>query len=196
LKSRTASVAFVSPGSEYLSSAKGGLDPTGNPFDFAIKGDAWFSIQTPAGETLTRDGRFNLTQNGDLVTIEGYPVLDAGGGPIQLNPNNGPPTVSQDGIIFQGTNRVASVGLFTADVSQGYTRVGNSGMIPSKPADPLVDRIDAGIVQGYVEDSNVNALSEMTNLIEVQRAFDSMAASIKQSEGTYDEAIKTLGGSR
>ena len=132
LRSRTASVAFVSPGNEYLSSAKGGLDPTGNPFDFAIKGDAWFSIQTPAGETLTRDGRFNLTQNGDLVTIQGYPVLDAGGGPIQLNPNNGPPTVSQDGIIFQGTNRVASVGLFTADVSQGYTRVGNSGMIPSK----------------------------------------------------------------
>ena len=193
LNSKTASVAFVSPGNEYLSAAKGGLDPTGNPFDFAIKGDAWFSIQTPAGETLTRDGRFNLTQNGDLVTIEGYPVLDAGGGPIQLNPNNGPPSVSQDGVLYQGANRVASIGLYSADISHGYVRVGNSGMIPSKPATPLVDRIDAGVVQGYVEDSNVNALSEMTNLIEVQRAFDSMAASIKQSEGSYDDAIRTLG---
>ncbi len=74
-----ANVAFVSQGNDYLSTRTGALTQTGNPLDVAIKGDAWFSIDTPAGQVLTRDGRFTMRETGELVSNMGYPVLDAGG---------------------------------------------------------------------------------------------------------------------
>ena len=81
---KPAQVSFVSEGKEFLNTNNGGLNRTGNTLDFAIKGDAWFSVETPGGPALTRDGRFTLTETGDLVTLKGYPVLDAGGAPIQI----------------------------------------------------------------------------------------------------------------
>lgn len=71
-------VAYVSKGEEFLNTNNGSLTRTGAALDFAVKGDAWFQIETPAGPALTRDGRFTLTDAGELVTIRGYPVLDAG----------------------------------------------------------------------------------------------------------------------
>ncbi len=73
------SVSFASSGKTYLSGAHGALTETGNPFDFAVQGDAWFAIDTPAGTVMTRDGRFSMNENGELMSIEGYPVLDSGG---------------------------------------------------------------------------------------------------------------------
>ena len=95
------SIAFTSPGDTYLSQKAGGLRETQSPFDFAIQGDAWFGIDTPAGTVMTRDGRFTMTDTGQFVTHEGYAVLDAGGAPIQLDPLNGAPAVGRDGIIRQ-----------------------------------------------------------------------------------------------
>src|SRR5919108_4115903 len=106
------SVSFASPGDTYLSPKAGGLRETQNPFDFAIQGDAWFGIETPAGTVMTRDGRFTMTDTGQLVTHEGYPVLDAGGAPIQLNPLNGPPEAGRDGVIRQNGQLVGAIGLF------------------------------------------------------------------------------------
>lgn len=83
---KVADVAFVSQGNEFLSTRAGGMTETGGTLDFAIKGDAWFQVETPSGPTLTRDGRFTLTDAGELVTLNGYAVLDAGGGPIDPQP--------------------------------------------------------------------------------------------------------------
>ncbi|MER8647338.1 flagellar hook-basal body complex protein, partial [Mesorhizobium sp. M1121] len=85
------SVSFASSGKTYLSGAHGAMTQTGNPFDFAVQGDAWFGIDTPAGTVMTRDGRFSMNENGELMSLEGHPVLDAGGAPIQLDPRDGPP---------------------------------------------------------------------------------------------------------
>src|SRR6218665_4186152 len=63
-----AKVAFVSQGNDYLNTETGQFTRTDNPLDFAIKGDAWFAVQTPAGQVLTRDGRFSLSQNGELLS--------------------------------------------------------------------------------------------------------------------------------
>ena len=130
------SISFVSTGGTYLSAAKGGFRQTDNPLDFAIRGDAWFALQTPGGTVMTRDGRFTMLDTGELVSIEGYPVLD------------------------MSDNEMAKEH-----------------------------------VQGFVEDSNVNPVLEMTRLIMVQRAFESAQSMIRETESTYDEAVKTLGGS-
>jgi len=186
-------LSFVSSGDTYISDTSGPLRETGNPFDFAIKGNAWFGIETPAGTVMTRDGRFTLTENGELVSIEGYPVLDAGGAPIQLDPRNGPPRAGADGSLRQGDNLVGALGLYNFDPGPNFVRFGNSGIVPAGEPEPVVDRLDAGVAQGFLEESNVNPVLEITRLIMVQRAFENGAAMIRATESSYNEAIKTLG---
>jgi flagellar basal-body rod protein FlgF len=187
------SMSFVSTGETYLSTASGGMKETGNPLDMAIKGEAWFGIQTPQGLIMTRDGRFTIQPNGQLVSIEGHPVVDAGGAEIILDPQAGPPVVSADGIIRQGGNLVGGIGLFEFTPGVDFVRYGNSGVVPPTEPQPVVDRIDVGVMQGFVENSNVDPVLEMTRLIQVQRAFENMAALTRSSESKLDEAVKALG---
>lgn len=190
-----AKVAFVSQGNDYLSTRSGQLMQTGNPLDFAIKGDAWFAIDTPAGQVLTRDGRFTMDETGQLRSTRGFPVLDAGGAPIQLNREAGDITVGADGVIRQEDQIVATLGLYTADISKGYSRYDNEGVIPVENPQPVVDAFDTAVTQGYVEQSNVNGIREMTQLIQVNRAFEGISSLMRDSENTLDSAIKVLGGS-
>lgn len=187
-------MSFASPGDTYLSGKAGPMRETRSPFDFAIQGDAWFAIETPAGNVMTRDGRFTMNDTGQLVTHQGYAVLDAGGAPIQLDPLNGTPEVGRDGVIRQHGQLVASIGLFTYDPGPNFTRFGNSGVIPVGDPEPVVDRVDVGVAQGFLEESNVNPVLEMTRLIMVQRSFENAMAMTRDSETTLDDAIKTLGG--
>ncbi len=192
---KPAKVAFVSKGQEFINTNNGGLNRTGNTLDFAIKGEAWFQIETPSGQALTRDGRFTLTEAGDLVTLKGYPVLDAGGAPIQVN-DDSPIEVGADGAIHQNGVQVAALGLYEADFSAGFARSDNSAVIPAIQPEPVVDRMDVGVMQGYVEQSNVNPVQEMSQLIQVSRAFENISALMRDSESSLDEAIKTLGGAK
>ncbi len=187
------SVAFASAGDTFLSGAHGAMQETGNPFDFAVQGDAWFGIQTPSGTIMTRDGRFSMNENGELLSIEGHPVLDAGGAPIQLDPRGGAPKVGADGGLRQGDRQVAAIGLFNFDPGINFTRYGNSGIVPPRQPEPITDRSDIGVAQGFLEQSNVNPITEMMRLIQVQRAFENVAAMVRQAGGATDEAIKTLG---
>lgn len=188
------SVSFVTPGTTYLSSATGAFTQTGNPYDFAIRGDAWFGIDTPAGTVLTRDGRFTMLDTGEIVTIEGHPVLDAGGAAIQLDPLGGAPTAAADGMLRQGGQPVAALGLFSYQPGEDFVRYGNSGVVPTEPPEPVVDRMDTGVLQGFVEESNVNPVKEITRLIMVQRSFEQAAALISESNRTLGETVKSLGG--
>lgn len=187
------SVSFASSGNTYLSAANGALTQTNNPFDFAIQGDAWFGLETPGGTIMTRDGRFSMNENGELMSIEGYPVLDAGGAPIQLDPRGGPPVAGADGSLRQNDNLVGAIGLYQFDPGENFVRYGNSGIVPNGEPEPVTDRIDVGVAQGFVEESNVNPVLEMTRLIQVQRAFEDVAALVRKTGSSTDEAIKTLG---
>ena len=187
------SISFASSGDTYISHTSGPMRETGNPFDFAIRGDAWFGIETPAGTVMTRDGRFTMSDAGQLVSIEGYNVLDAGGAPIQLDPRNGPPTAGADGTLRQRDQQVGALGLFTFDPGGEFVPFPNSGIVPAGEPEPIVDRLDAGVAQGFLEESNVNPMLEMTRLIKVQRAFENAAAMLRSTESSYTDAIKTLG---
>lgn len=191
-----AKVAFVSQGNDYLSTHAGEYQQTGNPLDFAVKGDAWFAVDTPQGQVLTRDGRFTIKDTGELVSIRGYPVLDVGGAPIQLNRAGGPPEVGADGKLIQDGREVAQLGVFTVDVTKGFLRHDNSGITTTDTPQPVVDNRDVSVMQGYVENSNVNGISEMTQLIEINRLFESVSSMVSDSETSMSDAIKTLGGTR
>ena len=106
-------VSFVSSGSGVIKRSSGQFVRTGNPLDVAVKGDGWLSIQTASGQAYTRDGRMRMSTAGDLVSMTGAPILDAGGAPLQLDPTAGKPSIGDDGAIMQGQNRVGVLGLFT-----------------------------------------------------------------------------------
>jgi flagellar basal-body rod protein FlgF len=191
-----ARVDYVSPGEQYLSTENGAMVQTKNPLDFAIKGDAWFSVGSPQGNALTKDGRFSMLQTGEVVTLEGYPVLDASGSPIQLNAADGPPTASKDGILYQNNRPVAQIGLFEANIGPDFTRVGNTAIIPTSQPQPVVNRADVGVMQGFIEEANVNPVLQMTQMITVSRTFEYVTQLMRDGESSIGDAIKTLGGAR
>ena len=111
-KRATATVAFAGNGADYISRRTGAIVKTDNPLDVAVQGDAWLAIKTPAGVVYTRDGRMTIQESGELTTLNGYSVLDAGGAPILLDPSAGLPEISRDGMISQKGNQVGALGLY------------------------------------------------------------------------------------
>jgi flagellar basal-body rod protein FlgF len=97
-------VAYVSPGDTYISTRPGVPIKTDNPLDVAVQGAGWLALRTKAGIVVyTRDGRMQMQPGGELQSVNGYTVLDAGNGPIALDPLGGPATIAQDGMITQGS---------------------------------------------------------------------------------------------
>ena len=148
---------------------QGGLTQTGGTFDLAIEGDGFFLIETPQGQRLTRAGAFGPNELGDLVTPDGYPVLDAGGAPVFVPVGAGPIGVGTDGTISAGGEPIGQIGLFApVDPNQMIRESGTlfdaQGGIA--PAD------DGRILQGFLENANVNPILQISRMIEVQRAYE------------------------
>jgi flagellar basal-body rod protein FlgF len=134
-----------------------------------------------------------MAENGDLETVTGHKVLDAGYAPIQIDPNGGPPIIARDGMITQNGFQLGAIGLFRIDPAATLVRYENSGVIPNVRAEPVLDFAGNGMVQGFSEGSNVNPILEINKLIEVSRAFDGAMALVGESESAQRDMIKTLG---
>jgi flagellar basal-body rod protein FlgF len=186
-------VAYATSGQTYLSRRSGELVRTDNMLDVAVQGEAWLAVQTPAGTAYTRDGRMKMTDTGELVSVNNQAVLDVGGAPLRLDPNAGPPTIARDGTISQQGRQIGALGLFTIDQRARLARVENGGVVPDRPADPALDFGKVGLHQGYIERSNVNPVQEMTKLVMLQHAFEAVTSTLKDSDASLQDAIKTLG---
>ena len=186
-------VAYASSGESYVNRKQGPITYTGNTLDVAIQGDGWFGFNTPQGTVYSRDGRFHMNANGDLLSAAGYAVTDPGGSPIVLDPAGGPVQIGENGTISQAGQQLGSIGLFTIPADAKLRRHDNSAIVPDKPAEPVEDMTADGMRQGYLEGSNVNPVVEMTRLIEASRAFDQATAAANQDDETIQEAIRTLG---
>lgn len=193
--SATKQIDFVTIGEMHIARHAGPMVHTGNSLDVAVKGDAWFAIDTPQGQVYTRDGRLTITPEGDLTTINGHAILDVGGAPLKISTKAGPISIANDGMISQDGRKVGAIGLFKIDANAKLARYENSGVIPDIPAEPALNFNLAGVRQGYLEQSNVNAVTEMMRLIEVSRAFEAVTQSITNNQNTMKEAIRTLGES-
>ncbi|MBP0615728.1 flagellar basal-body rod protein FlgF [Jiella mangrovi] len=189
-------ISMASEGTSFLSTKNGELTQTSNPLDMAVAGDAWFGFQGPNGTVYTRDGRMRINEAGTVETLTGYPLLDAGGAQIQVDPNGGPLNIARDGMITQAGQQLGAVGLFTIPPTAKLTRFDTSGVVPDQAAQPALDFSQAGVMQGFVEGSNVNPVLEMTRLISLQRAFESAANLVQSNERSLGDAIQTLGGSK
>ena len=134
-----------------------------------------------------------MSTAGDLVSMTGAPILDAGGAAIQLDPTAGQPNIAEDGAITQGQNRVGVLGLFTLPTNAQLSRVEGNAFTSNIPGTPIVDSAANGVVQGFSEQSNVNPMTELTRLIYVQRSFDGVSTTLQATESSLKNAIQTLG---
>jgi flagellar basal-body rod protein FlgF len=193
-KAATTPTAYASTGTDFVSRTPGEITKTDNPFDVAVAGDGWLAIRTPSGIAYTRDGRMKMAENGELQTVAGHPILDAGHAPIMLDPNAGPPMIYKDGMITQRAQQLGAIGLFSIDKSAGLSRGESASVIPSKPATPILDFVRHGVAQGYLEAANVNPIHEMTKLIIATRSFENVSAMQDMLDSSQRSAVRILGG--
>jgi flagellar basal-body rod protein FlgF len=188
-----AALAFAAQGDTRLDLAPGTLTPTGNPLDIAISGNAWLAIQRDGETVYTRDGRVTLDAAGTLLSAEGWPLLDAGGAPMRLDPQGGRADFTAQGILMQDGRRVAALGLFQLADEARVTRAGGSAVAYDGFAEPVSDMRRLRVVPGHIESANVNAVGEMASMIAVTRSFDGIAGALRALEDLQSAAIKALG---
>jgi len=177
---------------------QGALQQTGAPLDLAIDGRGFFQVQTASGVQYTRDGRFGTDAQGQLIDGRGNPVLDAGGSPITLNAQGGPPQIGLDGSVSQkipGQAQAAivgKIGVVTFDSLGGLSKSGD-GLYVNTTNAQATPASAALVHQGMLESSNVQPIVQITDLIRISRAYDSISQMMSDSSDLSKTAIQRLG---
>lgn len=162
---------------------QGALEETGGTFDFAIEGNGFFLIETADGERLTRAGAFGPNGEGDLVTFDGHRVLDAGGAPVFVPPDAETIAVGSDGTISADGNFVGQLAVVVPNEPEMMVRTNGVMFRADEGFEPAES---AKVMQGFLEGSNVDPISQLARMIEVQRAYE-MGQSFLESE---DERVR------
>ena len=167
------------------------LRQTGYPLDAAIQGNAFFHIRTPNGDRYTRDGRFQRDVAGNLVTPEGFSVLDNNGNPIKIP--EGTVTIDQRGLISVNNRQAAQLGLaaFT-NVKTELARDPESGDAFIAAGGPTAT-VAGTVEQGFIENSNVNAAQMMTQMVTVNRAYEAAQRMVQTQDELLGKAIDSIG---
>ncbi|TNC51564.1 flagellar hook-basal body complex protein [Rubellimicrobium rubrum] len=169
--------------------SQGSLSQTGGAFDLAIEGDGFFLVQTPDGPRLSRAGHFGPNENGDLVTPEGYPVLDAGGAPVFVPQGQGPVGIAPDGTISAGGNPVGQIGIVLPRDPLELVREGGTLFRADSGTDPA---LGGRVLQGFLEESNVNPVLEVSRMIEVQRAYEMGQGFLEREDERIRKTIQAI----
>ena len=166
---------------------QGQLTNTGEKLDIAIQGDGFFEVQRPDGTIgYTRDGSFKLNAQGQVVTIDGMPILSG----FQQIPAGAEVTISEDGQVTVATTNGSQTFRLT------LTRFAHPSGLRSLGGNMYEETAASGTpetgspgeqgfgrtIQGYVEASNVNIVEEMVNLIIAQRAYEINSKSVQSSD--------------
>ena len=182
------SLSMATASTRQIDLTEGGLTTTGAPFDFAIRGDGFISVQTPDGERLTRAGSFTPSAEGLLVNADGHALLDNGGAPILVPPDAGPVSVAQDGTLSAEGQPLARIGLWLPTDRNALRHEGGT-LFEAGETEPA----EGTILQGSLEGSNVDPIAEVARMIQVQRAYDMGQSFLDREDDRLKTAIQTLG---
>ncbi len=173
---------------------KGVMKQTKNPLDLAISENGFFTVETDYGEAYTRDGHFRLDAEGVLRNSAGMPVLGEDGW-IVFDTNFATPkdiNISADGEIYLDGKLVDRLKIVSFESNAELEKIGGN-LFRAKPAAMQVDLENPGIQQGFLENSNVNPIEEMMNLIEIQRQFESSQRMVRSLDEVYRNAVNQVG---
>jgi flagellar basal-body rod protein FlgF len=186
---RGPSVSMAKGNVRNTSMMQGALTQTNGQFDLAIEGEGYFLLETPRGERLTRAGSFTPDARGDLVTSDGFRVLDAGGAPIFVPPDAANLGISADGTISNEGRPIGQIGLYRPVDPNGMIREDGVMFRSDNGIEPVED---AHILQGFLESSNVDPIGQIARMIEVQRAYEMGQKFLDSEDERIRNAVKTF----
>lgn len=165
-----------------------GMTQTGGSYDLAIEGEGFFLVETPQGERLTRAGAFTPNAQGELVTPDGHRLLDAGGAPVFVPPDARAVAVGADGTVSADGTPLTRIGLYQA--ADPLSLRHQAGTMFSADG---VEPADGRVRQGFLEESNVDPLTEIARMIEVQRAYELGQTFLDREDERIRTVVSTLG---
>lgn len=202
--------AYVDIAGSYTNHDQGQLVPTNNPFDVALNGKGFMEVLTPQGIRYTRTGNLSLSKDGELVTNQGFKVLQplsVSGeqirGPAAANlpspeerilrlPSNEPITISREGMILTSQGQVGGISVVEFEDVHALRKEGNNLFINPSEANAKRVEIATTVNQGFIEGSNVNAVEEMSELIKAHRHFESIQKAINAYDNINGKAVNDI----
>lgn len=183
-------MSFVYDRGQYQSTMAGPLQQTENPLDMALVGPGFFAVGGAAGQTTySRAGNFQLGLDGTLQTSAGFQVLGQGGGAIQIPEDARELKIDEKGVVSTEDGPIGTIQIVEFDNIQELKQMGNN--LYTTDAIPR-EATNTKAQQGYIEGSNVNAVLEMTNMIDISRSFQSIQQSLQQENERLRSAIQKL----
>ncbi len=173
----------------YQNTAPGAFKTTGNPLDIAIEGDGYFGVQSLDGLAYTRNGQMSLNVNRELVNPAGLPITDEGGNPITIPPDAQDVIIAQDGTVSSEDGVISKLKLVTFANLQDLEAEGD-GLYRTAQVEQPSD--NARIIQGAYENSNVQAVVEMTRMIKTSRDFQSIHTLMQNEHDRQRTMIQRL----
>jgi flagellar basal-body rod protein FlgF len=189
-KDRRDPISMVHDLASYQNFQDGALTATGNPFDLALVGNGFFKVRTPGGEDMfTRNGRFLIDAQNRLVTSSGEMVLNQGGQPIVIPEGETDVKFTLDGVVVGRQGEIDQLSISSFAEPQTLEAVGNN--LFKSSSQPVLD-VQSRVQQGYIEGSNVNPVIEMTEMMKVQRSYQSVARMLQNDHDRQRDAISKL----
>lgn len=168
---------------------QGSLRDTKNPLDFALDGRGFFAVQTPEGTRYTRNGHFQLDHSGQLVLDDGLVIMGENG-PIEVR---GEITVNERGEVYHEKNLVDRFRIVTFNEPYPLKKVGNSLFALTAEVSPEVIVEGMSVKQGFLEESNVDPIKEMVNMMTIFRYFEADQKVIRTQDEILRLAVNEIG---
>ena len=187
-RSQGAENAFVKVDGSYTNFKQGSLSPTQNSMDFALSGKGFFEVLTPRGPRYTRNGQFSLNSEGNIVNSDGHYLLKKAADEtpfaerlINLSQIKSF-SLSKEGKVFSPQGQLAEVSVVEFKDNASLKKEGGMLFVNNDLDNIVREGVKTAVHQGFVEQSNVNAISEMSELIKAHRHFEN----IQKAINTYD----------
>ncbi len=172
-----------------ISLQQGHLEKTGNPLDLALEGEGFFKVMTPLGVRYTRAGHFILDREQRLSHPEGYPVLGKNG---EVRLSGKEIVVEKDGSIRMDGSESHRIAVVTFASPDRLKKEGRNLFVAETPEEEREAR-EVSVLQGYLEQSNVNAIEEMIGLIDSLRTYEACMKMIQSRDELHGKVVNDLG---
>lgn len=185
-------IAYTQDRATWRVQQPGPLTHTGNPFDLALGNpDAWFTVQTPAGPRLTRAGHFMLDGAGGIVDPDGNALLDRAGQKLTLATADAHVTIAGDGTVSSENGQIGQIGTVSPG-NAGRMQAEGSRLFADAPGDATKPVTAPGLVQGAIEDSNVQPIAELNRMTNDLREFQFVTQFVQGEADRQQGAIDKI----
>ncbi|EOD00723.1 flagellar hook-basal body protein [Caldisalinibacter kiritimatiensis] len=168
---------------------QGNIKETGNNLDFALRGEGFFKVHTDKGTMYTRDGSFTLNENGELITSEGHFVLGKYGSIIVDGDNF---SINKNGEIIKDGQVIDKLDVVRISNKEHLKKQGNNLYKITEGVQAEELEFNGQVLQGYLENSNVDAIKEMTNMITLLRNYEASQKVMRIQDELLGKAVNDI----